>query len=55
LDDIEVKSGVTRGAVSKYETGKKNLSVKSREVLYNTFLKEGVELLPDGIRARETA
>jgi transcriptional regulator with XRE-family HTH domain len=52
LDDIEEKSGVTRGAVSKFETGKKNLSVKSRAILYRTFLREGVELLPDGLRAK---
>ena len=53
LDEIEAKSGVTRGAVSKFETGKKNLSVKTRKVLYETFLKEGVELVPDGLRAKD--
>ena len=53
LDEIEAKSGVTRGAVSKFETGKRNLSVKTRKVLYDTFLREGVELLPNGVRAKE--
>jgi transcriptional regulator with XRE-family HTH domain len=50
LDEIEEKSGVSRGAVSKFETGKQNLSLKTREVLYEAFLAAGVELLPDGIR-----
>lgn len=53
LDEIEAKSGVTRGAVSKFETGKRNLSVKTRKVLYDTFLREGVELLPNGVQAKD--
>jgi transcriptional regulator with XRE-family HTH domain len=52
LDEIEVKSGVSRGAVSKFETGKQSLSLKTRKILYETFLAAGIELLPDGIRVR---
>ena len=52
LDDMEEKSGITRGSISKFETGKMALSLKTRGVLYDTFLSKGVELLPDGIRVR---
>ena len=53
LVDLEAKSGVTIGAVNKFENETKNLSLKTRKRLAEVFAAAGVELRPDGLRAGE--
>jgi transcriptional regulator with XRE-family HTH domain len=55
LHKMEEKSGLALDTVSRYERGAKKVLPETVAIMYRTFEREGVHLLPDGLRIRETA
>ena len=52
LDEMQEKSGLSRDTISRFERGKQKIANDTRAVLFQTCFMAGVELLPDGLRAR---
>lgn len=52
LNKTQEMSSLDRMTISRFELGKQNIANATRGILFETFLREGVELVPDGIRVR---
>jgi transcriptional regulator with XRE-family HTH domain len=53
LYKMQEKSGLALDTISRYERGAKGVLPKTVAIMYRTFEREGVELVPDGLRAKD--
>jgi hypothetical protein len=52
LNKMGEMSGLALDTISRYERGAKQVLPETVAIMYRTFVREGIELLPDGIRVR---
>jgi hypothetical protein len=55
LEEMRTISGVDRDTISRFELNKQGLRNATLARLYLACFEAGVEILPDGLRVRETA
>jgi transcriptional regulator with XRE-family HTH domain len=53
LNEMQEKSGLARDTISRFERGKQQIANATRGILFQTLVREGILLLPDGLRVRD--